>query len=76
MRVFRCIAYALVPKQLRHKLEPGSKKGVFVGYEPGSKAYRILFDDTLKVIVSREVVFQEVHHKVKLATFQRMKMMI
>jgi hypothetical protein len=59
MRVFGCIAYALVPKQLRHKLEPVSKKGIFVGYEPGSKAYRILLDDTLKVIVSIEVVFQE-----------------
>ncbi len=57
MRVFGCIAYALVPKQFRHKLEPVSKKGIFVGYELGSKAYRILLDDTLKVIVSREVVF-------------------
>ncbi len=57
LRVFGCTAYAHVPKELRSKLDPRSRKGVFVGYEAHSKAYRILVDG--KVVVSRDVVFQE-----------------
>ncbi|GAQ92835.1 hypothetical protein KFL_011620020 [Klebsormidium nitens] len=35
-------AIAHVPKQRRRKLDPVSERGVFVGYEPDSKAYRVL----------------------------------
>ena len=44
MRVFGSRAYAHVPKELRNKLDPVSRKGVFVGYEPGAKAWRVLLD--------------------------------
>ncbi|GIM15146.1 hypothetical protein Vretimale_17958, partial [Volvox reticuliferus] len=44
LRVFGCAAYAHVPKEKRNKLEPVSRKGIFVGYEHGGH-YRILFDD-------------------------------
>lgn len=32
---------------------------MFVGYEPGSNAYRIFLHDTGKVVVSNNVVFNE-----------------
>lgn len=45
MRVFGSTAYVLVPKALRKsKLDPVSKKGVMIGYQPNSKAYRVLLD--------------------------------
>ena len=57
LRIFGCPAYVHVPKDLRHKLEPVAIKGIFVGYQPGSKAYRVLVDGKIKV--SRDVTFNE-----------------
>ena len=45
MRVFGSRAYVHVPKQLRYKLDPLSQAGTFLGYEPHSKAYRVLLED-------------------------------
>ena len=59
LRVFGCVAYAHVPKQLRRKLQPTALRGIFVGYQPDSKAYRILLDGTKKVVISRDVTFNE-----------------
>ena len=58
MRVFGAKAFTHVPKQKRRKLEPVIERGVFVRYEPDSKAYRVL-RETGKVIVSRDVIFDE-----------------
>ena len=58
MRTFGCVAYAHVPSEIRKKLDSKSEKGIFVGYEPYSKAYRILLD-TGKMVVSRDVIFDE-----------------
>jgi hypothetical protein len=58
LRVFGATAYAHVPDKLRKKLDPKSRKGVLVGYEPHSKAYRILLPPA-RVIVSRDVQFDE-----------------
>ena len=41
MRVFAAEAYALIPKQLRRKLDGHSELGHFVGYSTGKKGYRI-----------------------------------
>ena len=60
MRVFGSKAYVHHPRAQRNKLDPTSRTGVFVGYEPGSKAYRILMDDNSKVEVSSSVHFNEV----------------
>jgi hypothetical protein len=60
-RVFGAAAYAQVPSKFRNKLEPTSVKGIMVGYELHSKAYRVFREDTQKVIISREVVFDENH---------------
>ena len=57
LRIFGCKAFVRVPKDLRNKLEPVAQMGTFVGYEPGSKAYRVLVDGKIKV--SRDVTFNE-----------------
>lgn len=59
MRTFGATAYVHIPKTLRQKLDPVSKKGILVGYELGSKAYRILMEDTKKIVISRDVTFDE-----------------
>jgi hypothetical protein len=59
MRVFGAKAYVLTPKHLRSKLDPVSQPGSFVGYSTTSKAYRVLLDNTNKVVESRDVVFDE-----------------
>ncbi len=59
MRTFGAQAYVHVPKTLRRKLEPVSEKGILVGYEPSSKAYRVLLEESGKVTVSRDVTFNE-----------------
>lgn len=57
MRTFGCAAYVLTPAKFRRKLDPRGRKGVFVGYEPGSKAYRVWVEG--KIVISRDVVFDE-----------------
>jgi hypothetical protein len=41
LRIFGCPVYIHVPKEKRTKMEPSGKKGVFVGYNENSKAYKI-----------------------------------
>ena len=42
LRIFGCEAYALIPKDDRRKLEPRSRKCVFLGYGPdGEIGYRL-----------------------------------
>ena len=64
MRVFGARAYVHVPKQLRYKLDPLSQAGTFLGYEPNSKAYRVLLEDG-KMVVTRNVTFDEIQPLIK-----------
>jgi transposase InsO family protein len=58
LRVFGAIAYVLTPKTKRRKLDAVGERGILVGYQRGSKAYRVLLDSG-SIIVSRHVVFNE-----------------
>jgi hypothetical protein len=58
-KVFGCVAYAHVPEEMRRKLDDRSEKCIFVGYSEQSKAYRLYNLVTKKLIVSRDVKFQE-----------------
>ena len=58
MRVFGAEAYALIPKQLRRKLDNHSELGHFVGYSTGKKTYRIALSSG-EVLECADVVFVE-----------------
>jgi transposase InsO family protein len=58
LRTFRCIAHVKTMGNLK-KLDDHSKPVIFIGYEPGSKAYRTYDPATQRVHVSRDVVFEE-----------------
>lgn len=59
-RVFGCIAYAHVPKEIRSKLDDTSEEYIFIGYDEQSKVYlSCLILITKKAIVSRDVIFKE-----------------
>lgn len=55
LHVLGSTAYVLIDKQHRKKLDSKSKRMVLVGYEPGSRAYRLWETGTRRVVVSRDV---------------------
>ncbi|KAL1207442.1 Retrovirus-related Pol polyprotein from transposon TNT 1-94 [Cardamine amara subsp. amara] len=59
IRVFGCLAYAKIETTHLKKLDDRSQTLVHLGIEPGTKAYRLYNPSTRKVIVSRDVVFDE-----------------
>lgn len=58
-RVFGCIAHAHIPDQRRIKLDDKSKKCVFLGVSDESKAWRLYDPVSVKIVVSRDVIFEE-----------------
>jgi hypothetical protein len=59
MRVFGCLAYVLTPKEKRLKWDAKSRPSLFVGYEEASKAYRVYDIEGERVVISRDVNFDE-----------------
>jgi len=59
MKVFGCIAYAHVLKEKRSKLDDKSVKCIFIGYSIETRSYRLFDPQAKKVIISRDVVFDE-----------------
>ena len=57
--IFGCLTYSHVPSEKRTKLEATAKKGIFVGYDETSKAFRIYLPAQRKVVVRRKVIFEE-----------------
>ena len=60
--MFRCVAYAHVPKEQRKKMDDKGVKCIFIGYSSESKAYRLYDPITKKIIISRDVEFIENNH--------------
>eukprot|EP00268_Persea_americana_P066488 TRINITY_DN9059_c1_g1_i12.p1 TRINITY_DN9059_c1_g1~~TRINITY_DN9059_c1_g1_i12.p1 ORF type:complete len:238 (-),score=67.70 TRINITY_DN9059_c1_g1_i12:459-1172(-) len=58
-RVFGCIAYAHIPDEKRKKLDDKGEKCVFLGVSEVSKAYKLYNPVTRKIVVSRDVIFDE-----------------
>ncbi|KAG8493847.1 hypothetical protein CXB51_011132 [Gossypium anomalum] len=56
LKIFGCPAYAHVNSG---KLEPRSIKCVFLGYKAGVKGYKLWCPENRKVVISRDVVFDE-----------------
>jgi hypothetical protein len=59
LRVFGCIAHVKVTKPHLSKLEDRSTPMVFLGYEPGSVAYRVFDPARNRMHITRDVVFDE-----------------
>jgi len=57
LRVFGSRSFIHIPKDLRTKLDPVSEEGIFLGYDPMSKAYRFLVHGRIKV--SRNATIDE-----------------
>ncbi|KAI5322464.1 hypothetical protein L3X38_031536 [Prunus dulcis] len=59
LKVFGSLCYAHIPSQQRQKLDLTSKMCIFLGYGSCEKGYRLYSLETGKIIVSRDVVFNE-----------------
>lgn len=59
LKVFGCICYSHVPKEVRRKLDETSEKCIFVSYSSKSKGYRLYNLKLNKVIICRDVFFNE-----------------
>ncbi|KAJ9520535.1 hypothetical protein QJQ45_007415 [Haematococcus lacustris] len=57
LRVFGCRVWLHIPDHQRSKLQAKSIEGLFLGYEPGSKAYRVLVNG--RETCSKDIVFDE-----------------
>jgi hypothetical protein len=58
-RIFGSITYSYVPSEKRTKLETMAKRGIFVGYNETSKAFRIYLPSLRKNVLWRDVRFEE-----------------
>lgn len=59
LKVFGCVCHARTEKAGRRKLDDRSRELVHLGTEPGSKAYRLFDPDNKRIVVSRDIVFEE-----------------
>jgi hypothetical protein len=59
LRVFGCVVYMKITWPHLTKLDDRGLKMVFIGYEPGSKAYQLYNPDDGRVHVSHDVIFDE-----------------
>jgi hypothetical protein len=57
--IFGCLTYSHVPSERRTNLDPTAQHGILVGYSEVSKAYRIYIPPLRRVVVSRDVRFEE-----------------
>jgi hypothetical protein len=59
LRVFGCVGHVKITRPHQQKLEDRSSPMVFIGYEEGSKAYRMYDPAAKRMHVSRDVIFDE-----------------
>ena len=59
LRIFGSIAYAHVPHQGTIKLDYWSVNYVFIGYDASSEGYNLYNTSNKKLVVSRDVKFDE-----------------
>ena len=59
LKVFGCIVYTHIPDVQRQKLDKKTEKLRFVGYSQNLKGYRLLNDESKKLVIRRDVIFNE-----------------
>ena len=59
-RVFGCMCYVYIPEvSKKGKLSSKAEKLHFIGYSLQTKGYRLIDESTSKVLVRRDVIFNE-----------------
>jgi hypothetical protein len=58
-RIFGCLTYSHVPSEKRTNLEPTTEKGIFLGYRETSKALCIYIPSLRKIVLKRDVRFED-----------------
>eukprot|EP00873_Tetraselmis_striata_P028092 jgi/Tetstr1/448356/TSEL_035639.t1 len=74
LRMFGYPAYVHAPRQNRHNRARSARKGIFVGYSSDFPAWLVYMADTLTVIASRSVAFDETPHGPAVSTDDLMKL--
>ncbi|KAG6528166.1 hypothetical protein ZIOFF_010316 [Zingiber officinale] len=59
LKVFGSVAYSLIPQANKNKFDDKSEKCIFIGYSERSKAYKLYNPKTKKIVISRDVLFDE-----------------
>jgi hypothetical protein len=59
MRIWGSKCYVHIPQQLRNKLDPVAWTGIFVGYEPTARHYRVYDPKTSRIHRTRNIEFEE-----------------
>ncbi|KAL4320520.1 hypothetical protein AHAS_Ahas14G0018700 [Arachis hypogaea] len=57
LHIYGCLVCVMYNSQERTKLDPKSKKCIFLGYADGVKGYYLWDPTARKVVVSRDVIF-------------------
>ena len=59
LKIFGSVCYMHTPSNLRQKLDPRSRKAVFIGYPPDTKGYKLYDVEPKKFVRSKDVVSYE-----------------
>ena len=59
LRVFGCLCYAHYKDRSKDKFSPRSRRCVFLGYPHGKKGWKVMDLESKKMIISRDVKFDE-----------------
>ena len=59
LRVFGCICYMHVSKQLRQKPDTKARKMIFIGYPEGTKGFKVYDPECDTIFRSRDLIFME-----------------
>ena len=59
IRIFGSVCYCHVHADSRRKLDSSGEKGLLVGYSKISKAYRVYIPTRIRIIVSKDIQFDE-----------------
>ena len=59
LKVFGCVCYVHVPAIKRDKLDKRAIAGIFLGYGTSVKGYKVFDATSNKIIISRDVKFDE-----------------
>jgi hypothetical protein len=63
LKVFGCKSHVLIYKKLTHKLDTHLVKCIFLGYNDGSKAYLLMKNKNKRIVISQNVIFDEIFVK-------------